>query len=186
MENSRRPWRSPALRNLVILLVVWEVVGQLKLLAGGALPPVSDILVRFWQDRGDYPGHVAATVWSSTLGFVIGNILAIASGVLFVLFPRLQRLARGVNIAIFALPAIAIAPILVLTLEGNAPRVVLAALGVYFVTMTATVVGLSQYDTRSADVIRAYGGKDWQVMRLVRLRGAIPDILGGLRRKSVV
>lgn len=181
MVNRLSPWRNPALRNLLVLLVLWEVVGQLKLVAGGALPPISDILTRLWADRADYPGHVAATVWSSTLGFLIGNALAIAAGVLFVLFPRVQRLARGVNIAVFALPAIAIAPILVLTLEGNAPRVVLAALGVYFVTMTATVVGLSQYDTRSADVIRAYGGGSWKVMSLVRLRGAIPDILGGLR-----
>lgn len=181
MASNRGLWRSPALRNALILLLLWEIVGQLKLVAGGALPPISDILIRFWADRADYPGHVAATVWSSTLGFLIGNVLAIAAGVLFVLFPRLQRLARGVNIAVFALPAIAIAPILVLTLHGIAPRVVLAALGVYFVTMTATVVGLSQYDSRSADVVRAYGGGNWKVMRLVRLRGAIPDILGGLR-----
>lgn len=57
----------------------------------------------------------------------------------------------------------------------------MAALGVYFVTMTATVVSLSQYDTRSADVVKAYGGGNWLVMKLVRLRGAVPDILGGLR-----
>jgi len=181
MANRRRFRHSPVLRNLLILLMVWEVAGQLKLVAGGALPPLSDIAIRFWQDRADYPGHVAATVWSSTLGFLIGNVLAIGAGVLFVLFPKVQRLARGVNIAVFALPAIAIAPILVLTLEGNAPRIVLAALGVYFVTMSATVVGLSQYDTRAADVIRASGGGNWKVMRLVRLRGAVPDILGGLR-----
>ena len=85
------------------------------------------------------------------------------------------------NIAVFALPPIAVAPILVLTLQGVAPRVVMSALGVYFVTMTATVVGLSQYDTRSADVARAYGGGNWLAMKLVRLRGAVPDILGGLR-----
>lgn len=181
MANSRHIWRSPSLRNLLILFAIWEVAGQFKLVAGGALPPISDIVMRIWLDRGDYPGHVAATVWSSTLGFLIGNLLAISAGVLFVLFPRVQRLARGVNIAVFALPAIAIAPILVLTLEGDAPRIVLAALGVYFVTMTATVVGLSQYDSRSADVIRAYGGGSWKVMKLVRQRGAIPDILGGLR-----
>ena len=181
MANRREIRRSPALRNLLILLALWESVGQMKLIAGGALPPISDILVRFWLDRADYPGHVAATVWSSTLGFLAGNLLAIAAGVLFVLFPRFHRLARGVNIAVFALPAIAIAPILVLTLDGNGPRIVLAALGCYFVTMTATVVGLSQYDTRAADVIRAYGGGKWQIMTLVRLRGAVPDILGGLR-----
>jgi ABC-type nitrate/sulfonate/bicarbonate transport system permease component len=181
MGIDRGILHSRSLRNLLILLAIWEVVGQLKLVAGGALPPLSAILIRFWADRADYPGHVMATVWASALGFVIGNVAAIGAGVLFVLFPRLQRLARGVNIAVFALPPIAIAPILVLTLQGMAPRVVLAALGVYFVTMTATVVGLSQYDTRSADVVRAYGGGNWRVMKLVRLRGAVPDILGGLR-----
>ena len=78
---SRHPfWKSPALRNLLILLAVWEAVGQLKLVAGGALPPVSAILVRFWADRADYPGHVMATVWTSVLGFVIGNVAAVGAG----------------------------------------------------------------------------------------------------------
>lgn len=174
-------WRNPTLRGLLIVLVLWEVAGRLKLVAGGALPAPSEIAVQFWADRADYPRHVMATVISSMLGFVAGNLVAVVAGVLFVLFPTLGRLSRGVNIAIFALPAIAIAPILVLTLPGIAPRVVLAALGAYFVTMSATVVGLSQYDTRAADVVRAYGGGDWQVMGLVRLRGAVTDILGGLR-----
>ena len=114
--------RHGALRNLLILIAAWEVLGQAKLVAGGALPALSDILVRLWIDRADYPGHVWATVQASVLGFLIGNVLAIGAGVLFVLFPRIQRLARGVNIAVFALPPIAIAPILVLTLSGLASR----------------------------------------------------------------
>lgn len=181
MANKAQFLRSAGLRNLLIGLLIWEIVGRLDLIAGGALPGLSEILIRFWIDRGDYPGHIWATVYASTLGFLIGNILAISAGVLFVLFPTLLRLTRGLNIAIFALPPIAIAPILALTLSGMAPRVTLAALGVYFVTMSATVVGLSQFDLRSADVVRAYGGKNWMVMKLVRMRGALPDIMSGLR-----
>lgn len=181
MRSSLAVLRSTGFRNFLIVVAIWEVVGRLDLIANGALPGLSEIFIRLWIDRGDYPDHIWATVYSSTLGFLIGNVLAIGAGILFVLFPSLQRLTRGFNIAVFALPPIAIAPILVLTLSGMAPRVTLAALGVYFVTMSATVVGLSQYDTRSADVIRAYGGKDWLVMKLVRLRGAVPDILSGLR-----
>ncbi len=173
--------RSSTLRNLLIVLALWEIVGRLDLVAGGALPAPGEILIRFWADRRDYPGHIWATVYASGLGFLIGNVLAIGAGILFALHPSLQRATRGLNIAIFALPPIAIAPILVLTLSGMAPRVTLAALGVYFVTMSATVVGLSQFDTRTADVVRAYGGRDWQIMKLVRLRGAMPDILSGLR-----
>ncbi|MGB3179046.1 MAG: ABC transporter permease subunit [Albidovulum sp.] len=165
----------------MILIIVWEIVGRMDWIAGGALPGFSEILIRLWVDRGDYPDHIWATVYASGLGFLIGNVLAIAAGIAFVLSPTLLRLMRGVNIAIFALPPIAIAPILVLTLSGMAPRVTLAALGVYFVTMSATVIGLSQYDTRSSDLVRAYGGGSWLIVKLIRIRGAIPDILGGLR-----
>lgn len=67
---------------------------------------------------------------------------------LFVLSPVAERVARGVNIAIFMLPPIA--PILTLTLDGMTPRIVLAALGVYCVTLQATVTGLRQFDSRAA------------------------------------
>ncbi len=165
----------------VLLLAAWEVAGQLDLVASGALPAPTEILLRLWQDRADYPSHVAATLAASGAGFVIGNLLAVLAGLLFVLSPRSERLARGLNIAIFTLPPIAIAPILTLTLDGMTPRIVLAALGVYFVTMQATVTGLTQFDSRAADVVHAYGGGRSAVLRLIQLRGAVPAILSGLR-----
>lgn len=173
--------RHAGLRNALILLVLWEIIGQLGWVAGGALPPPSDILFRLWHDRGDYPGHVLATLQASIAGFLIGNVVAVAAGVLFALSPPMLRLFRGINIAAFALPPIAIAPILALTMSGMAPRITLAALGVYFVTMTATVIGIAQADSRAEDVIRAYGGSRWKVLRLVQFRGAVPSILAGLR-----
>ena len=72
-----------------ILLVVWEVVGRLGLVASGALPAPSAILVRFWADRADYPAHVWATLQASTLGFLVGNAVAVLAGIAFVLSPRL-------------------------------------------------------------------------------------------------
>lgn len=176
MAPDLRRWLPP-----ILLLAAWELVGRYDLVASGALPALSEILVRLWVDRADYPSHVTATLVASGAGFVIGNLLAVLAGLLFVMSPVAERLSRGVNIAIFALPPIAIAPILTLTLEGMTPRIVLAALGVYFVTMQATVTGLTQYDTRAADVVRAYGGGRGTVLRLVQLRGAVPAILSGFR-----
>jgi ABC-type nitrate/sulfonate/bicarbonate transport system permease component len=169
------------LRNLGILLALWEVAGRFNLVAAGALPAPSAILTRLWTDLGEYPPHVLATLEASFIGFLIGNAIAIVAGVVFAMSPLWLRLFRGVNIAIFALPPIAISPVLVLTLSGMAPRVVLAALGCYFATMTATVIGLTQADARSLDVVRAYGGGIWARARLVQLRSALPSILGGLR-----
>ena len=42
------------------------------------------------------------------------------AAILFVRVPLTERLARGINIAIFALPPIAIVPVLVIALPGNA------------------------------------------------------------------
>ena len=177
-ETSGR-WRG--MSAAAILLMIWEIAGRLDLVADGALPGISEILIRLWFDWGDYPRHIWATLYSSAIGFLIGNVLGIGAGVIFALSPTALRLFRGVNIAAFALPPIAIAPILALTLSGMAPRIALAALGVYFVTMTATVIGLSQTDSRVVDVIRAYGGNRWDILRRVQLRGALPSILAGLR-----
>lgn len=177
-EASGR-WRG--MSAAAILLMIWEIAGRLDLVADGALPGISEILIRLWFDWGDYPRHIWATLYSSAIGFLIGNVLGIGAGVIFALSPTALRLFRGVNIAAFALPPIAIAPILALTLSGMAPRIALAALGVYFVTMTATVIGLSQTDSRVVDVIRAYGGNRWDILRRVQFRGALPSILAGLR-----
>jgi ABC-type nitrate/sulfonate/bicarbonate transport system permease component len=173
-------WRHTAI-SLVVLLLAWEIVGRLNLVASGALPAPSEILVQFWADRADYGPHVLATVQSAFAGFVIGNVVAVLAAFLFVLSPLAARLARSVNVALFALPPIAIVPILVITFEGTTPRIVLAALSVYFPTMTAMVVGLTQIDPRTPDVIRAYGGGALALLRFVRVRSSLPALLGGLR-----
>ena len=169
------------LRNVAILLLVWEIAGRMDLVASGALPGFSEILIRLWEDRADYPRHIWATLYASGVGFLIGNAIALMAGVAFAMSPTLLRLFRGVNIAVFALPPIAIAPILVLTLSGMAPRIVLAALAVYFVTMTATVIGISQSDSRASDLVKAYGGGRWRILWLVQLRSALPTIITGFQ-----
>jgi sulfonate transport system permease protein len=105
----------------------------------------------------------------------------VLAGLLFVMSPVAERLSRGLNIAIFALPPIAIAPILTLTLEGMTPRIVLAALGVYFVTMQATVTGLTHYDSRAAQADQPKHGSPAAAIGAHDIRGAVPAILSGFR-----
>ena len=177
---STQPRRSTWL-SLIILLVVWEIVGLFDLVAQGALPAPSEILQQFWHDRVDYPRHITATLWAATLGFVIGNTIAILAAISFVLMPTLERLTRGISITLFAIPAIALVPILVIAFQGTTPRIVLAAVSVYFPTMVAMLVGLKQIDPRLRDVIATYAGGQWQLLLRVRLRSSMPALLSGLR-----
>jgi ABC-type nitrate/sulfonate/bicarbonate transport system permease component len=166
---------------MLALAAAWEIAGRLDLVAGGALPAPSEIAVRFWADRGDYPAHLLATLQAAGVGFAAGVAAAVLAGLAFARWPVTEALARGVNVTVFALPPIALAPVLVIAFEGMTPRYVLAALAVYFPVMTALTLGLAQTDPRALDVVRAYGGGEGAAMRLVRLRGALPTLLGGLQ-----
>jgi ABC-type nitrate/sulfonate/bicarbonate transport system permease component len=173
--------RLRLIANLIVILIIWEIAGLFDLVARGALPAPSEIAVQFWKDRSVYPRHVGETLWAAGLGFIIGNAIAIAAAVIFVLVPLVERLTRGISITLFAIPAIALTPILVIAFQGSTPRIVLAAVSVYFPTMIAMLVGLRQIDPRLTDVIRAYAGGRWQLLLRVRLRSSLPALLGGLR-----
>jgi sulfonate transport system permease protein len=172
---------STLLLRVGLLLLVWEICGDLRLIADGALPSPSAILSQWWQDREVYPPHIAATMWPASIGFLLGNVIAIAAAIAFVLAPALERLMRGFNIAVFAIPPIAIGPVLVITLPGIWPQITLAAISVYFPTMVMTLLGLRDVDPRPTAVIRSYGGGDLAVLRWLRLRSCLPGMLGGLR-----
>ena len=89
-EHARLGW----LRNIAVLLVIWEIVGRFHLVASGALPAPSAVLARFWADKSDYLPHVLATLEASFFGFVIGNAIAIAAGIAFVMSPLMLRRRR--------------------------------------------------------------------------------------------
>jgi ABC-type nitrate/sulfonate/bicarbonate transport system permease component len=167
--------------GLLVLLLAWELVGRMRWVGDGALPAPTEVLAQAWLDRADYPAHLWGTVRTSFAGFVIGNLAAVSLGALFVLWRPSLRLMAGVNVALFAMPAIALVPILVIALDGDAPRVVLAAISVYYPTMVATVLGLTRVDDRLCDLVRVYGGGRWSILWRVRLRSGLPTLLAGLR-----
>jgi ABC-type nitrate/sulfonate/bicarbonate transport system permease component len=172
---------GPALLRWLILLALWEIAGRFRLVAGGALPAPSAILVQAWADRDIYPAHIMATLVPASIGFLIGNAVAVTAAILFALSPVFERLMRLVGIAVFAIPAIALAPVLVITLKGDGPQIALAAISVYFPTMVATLLGLREVDPRPIDMIRSYGGGRIAILRYVRWRSALPAMLGGFR-----
>ncbi|MFM7801794.1 MAG: hypothetical protein ACKO69_06585, partial [Limnohabitans sp.] len=88
------------------LLLLWELAGQAKWVGDGALPAPSEVFLQLWIDRSDYPAHIWGTVKTSLAGFLIGNLIAILAGFVFVLLPSAQRLMSGINVTLFAMPAI--------------------------------------------------------------------------------
>jgi len=179
MTGSRGHLVTAAL--IVCLLLAWETAGQMKLVAGGTLPAISAVIVRLIGEFGDYWPHLTATLRTASTGFVIGNVIAVVAAAMFCLWPFSERLFRGINITVFTVPPIAIAPVLVIALDGETARITLAALLVYFPTMTAALTGMQTADPRVIDLVHAYGGGNLRALYLVRLKTALPAILSGFQ-----
>lgn len=174
----------PTARHVAITiaaLVVWEIVGRLQLVAGGAFPPPSAVVADWVANAEVYAIHIGTTVRSAVLGFLFGTAIAIVAAIVFVLSPLVERVSRGISITLFAVPPITIGPILVILFEGAVPQIILAAMTVYFPTMVATLIGLRDVDPRPIDVVRTYSQSNWAILRYVRLRAALPSLLSGLR-----
>jgi sulfonate transport system permease protein len=167
--------------GLFVLLGLWEILGRVDVTGVRVFPSISSIAFEFATNWDLYLRHVAATVETAAAGLIIGGSIAIVAALAFSIMPPLERAFNGVNIALFALPSIALGPLLVLILDGRWPQTVLAAAMVYYPIMSAVLLGLRDIDPRSADVIRAYGGGAGAILRFVRIRNCIPTGLAGLK-----
>lgn len=176
-----RPGWLDGLLGVVAILVLWQLLAMTVLAAARVVPPPTAVIAQLWQDRDSYPVNITATLRVALLGYVIGNVLAVLIALLCDLVPVLEIPVLRLAIACFNIPLVAIAPILIVVLPGDGPKVALAALSVFFTTLIATGLGLRSADATSLDVVRASGGTVWTQLRKVKLWAALPSLLGGLR-----
>lgn len=163
------------------LLTGWIVVAG----PGSALLPTPMAVgarliddLRTWS----FWGYFAVTVVEAMGGVIIGVAVAMP---LAVLIHRSRWFASAVNPflgATQAIPAIALAPLLVLWIGyGLGSVMALCALIVFFPILIAAVVGLRHVDAEAVDAARMDGAGNWQLLIHIELPMAMPSILGGLR-----
>jgi ABC-type nitrate/sulfonate/bicarbonate transport system permease component len=164
----------------LVLLVVWELVARNSFDPATLAPPTT-ILRTIADDPDFFRPHIWATVWPAFKGWLVGNLLAVLAGVAVVLVPRIEQAVLQLAILTYAVPTLAIGPILVVTFDGDAPKSILAGLAVFFTTVVGTVLGLRSADRTSLDLIRAYGGGRWTIMRKARVPAALPSFMNALK-----
>lgn len=177
----RRSW-IPGIVGISALLVLWQIAGMTLLQKGNTIPPPTDILSTMGKDGWSfYRPNIETTLEAASKGWLWANLFAILTAVVFTMVPFFERLFMQVAVATYCLPTIAIGGIMVIALEGDTPRVILAAISCYFTTLVGTLVGLRSADRSSLDLVRAYGGGSFTQLWKVRLRASLPGMFAGLR-----
>lgn len=180
-DGPRLPKWASATIGVVVLLVLWQLIG-LYWNQKGSIPPPTDVIKQMNDDGFDfYWANAKVTLWEAARGYFWGNLFAIVIALIVVIIPFLEKPLLSLGIAAYCVPIIAIGPILQITFDGQTPKVILAALAVFFTTLVGTVLGLRSSDGTTLDVIRAYGGGRTKQLTKVRLRAALPSLFAALR-----
>lgn len=165
----------------LLFLVVWEVAARAAFPDVYALPAPTTVVRTAVHDAGFVWPNLVRTAQESALGWVIGNLVGLVAGAVFVVLAPVERLLFRLFVALYCLPLVAVAPILFSVLpDGQAP-VVLAAQGVFFTTLIATMLGLRSANPIELDLVTVLGGRRLHQLRLVRLQSALPSLFSGLR-----
>lgn len=174
----------PALGLALVLLTLWWAVRATDAVPAVFLPGPGEVARRLWLSLTQ--AHLLAYTWVTFREAVLGCLLAAALSL-----PLAWGLYRwrwfSLTVqpyvaALQAVPAIAIAPLLVLWIGyGTFPVVVLCALMVFFPITVTVLLGLLGLDPDVLDAARLDGAHGWSLTWYMELPMALPAVLAGLR-----
>ena len=191
VEREYRQHRRLQARDLalavatpVLLLLAWEFAALTGALDARLFTPPSEIVGRGWEMivDGELWIHIGATVARLAVGFLLGALAGVAVGLLMGVWRPVRAALGPTFTALYALPKIAILPLLLLIFGlTETPKVLSVAISVFFVVQINTLAGIVQIDDRILEAARAYRATGWRLFQHVLLPGATPTIITGLR-----
>lgn len=168
----------------LILFLGWFFTANAPGVKTWVLPSPSAFIQRFSTEiKNPVLWHaVWTTAQEALLGCLVGAIVALP---LAYLIYRSQTLAAAVEPflgATQAIPAIALAPLLMLWVGyGTLPIVVLCALMVFFPILVSATLGFRHLDSEVLDAARLDGADGWKMLVYMEAPLALYAILAGLR-----
>lgn len=187
-----RPGRSrvtaPVLTGAFVLLLL-ELVCRAGWVPQHFLPAPSAVVVRIGREvvEGGLVAHAGSTLVESLVGCLIGLVVALPLGYLVSHFRTFSAAVSPYLVASQAIPAVAVAPLLVLWFGyGLFPVALLCALLVFFPIYLNTAHGFRALPEQLIGAALVDGASRAQLLRHVEGPLALPAILTGIRNGFVL
>lgn len=180
------PWLrigAPIVAGLVLLLI-WILLTATAAVPPEVLPAPGKVIQKFsvLVRSGQLGQATLVTAWEALLGCLLGAAVGLPLGIAIASWPIVSASVAPYLAASQAIPAIAIAPLLVLWVGyGLLPVVLLCGLLVFFPVTLATTHGLRQVDSEVIDAARMDGASGASLLRWIGWPLALPTVLTGIR-----
>jgi len=175
---------SPPIVLALILLVSWYLGTSYGRISSLILPAPGDVLVSLSNglSSGILLSAALVTAQESVLGFLLALLVALPLGYGLAKSRLLATAVHPYLAAGQAMPAIVIAPLLVIWLGyGLVPNVILCMLIVLFPMVITTILGVQTLDQTLIDAARVEGASGWSLLAHIEFPLALPALLAGVR-----
>lgn len=172
----------PVLTALAGAVLLWGLIVRVTDVPAYLLPSPASVWAAGWGDRELLATHLAATITIALTGLACGAVCGVGVGVLLGLSATLRRAAEPLLIASQAIPPVVFAPILIALLGfGPLPKILVVTLGAFFPVAISAGAAMRGADRTLVDLLVSMGASRWSVLRRVRLPGAVPAIVSGVK-----
>ncbi|HBM81597.1 MAG: ABC transporter permease [Clostridiales bacterium] len=168
----------------LILLLVWEVLVRIHVLDSRFFPAPTRILMAMWEmiKSGILFSDLKISLTRIFGGFLIGAVPGLIIGLTMGLFPAVKVILDPVIAATYPIPKLALMPLIMIIFGlTEIEKMVVIALGTFFLVLINTVAGVVNLDTIYWDVAKNYGASKKDYYLTVALPGALPMIFTGIK-----
>lgn len=165
----------------VVALALWQAAAML--LGSRALPSPGEtgraLIERFGPD---IVPHLGVSVWRVVFATAIGLGLGAPAGLVMGRSKRFDAVAGPLVFLAYPVPKVVFLPILLVLFGiGDAPKVALIALIVFFQILVTARDAARSVQPSAILSVRSLGASRWQVFRHVVVPGVLPDVFTALR-----
>ena len=126
--------------------------------------------------------NLATTGEEVVAGYVAGTIVGMVAAIVFGLSARAYAIVEPLLLALFAVPTIALAPLIIVWFGiGISSKIVIAAYFVFFIVFLNTIAGVRSVPRGWITSARVMGASRLQTIVKVIVPGAMPHIVTGLK-----
>jgi NitT/TauT family transport system permease protein len=170
--------------GLLAIVLAWEVLTRTGWVPPLFLPSPLGVLASGAEmlASGELAVHIATSLRRIVLGFALGALGGVSVGLAVGVFSLAEAIGNPLIAATFPIPKIALLPLLILWLGiGEASKVAVVALGVFFPMAINTYAGVRQADPLLIRAAVSFGAGRFSVIRKVILPSALPMVFAGLK-----
>jgi ABC-type nitrate/sulfonate/bicarbonate transport system permease component len=167
---------------VVVLIGLWELWVRAGNVDPAVFPAPTAVARALSSQSSALMGHAGTTLAETGIGLGLGIVLGLGIAALIAGWPLARHALEPVLVALQTIPAVVLAPILVLLLGfGWGPRIVVVIGVVFFPVAIAAAGAFTTADPARIELVRAFGATPWQAFRTIVLPGSLPAIFDGIR-----